>query len=180
MFMKKSEIKKTIKSASETKELCRILFRYDSEYSFYFPIASSDRLFLSANDDDFIIDGFSIRRFCDIEKVKIENNKYAEIIKSEGVLNNIRTPELDITDWNSAFLSLSRLNTNIIIEKESPDKAECEFAIGKIIKVLKSKVIFKHFESNGIWQDECCEIPYSQITSVTFGCRYVETFSKYI
>ena len=119
-------------------------------------------------------------RFCDIKKAEIKNDKCLEIIKAEGILEKMQTPQIDITDWYSAFLSLSNLGFNIIVERESLVDDECEFAIGKIEKVLKSKVIFKHFDADGIWQDECYEIPFSQITSVTFASRYVDVFSKYV
>ena len=48
------------------------------------------------------------------------------------------------------------------------------------MKVLKNKVLFRHFDADGIWQDEPYEILFSQITTVTFGSRYVEVFSKYV
>ena len=89
-------------------------------------------------------------------------------------------PDLDLTDWHSVFLSLQRIGKNIIVEKESLDEDEWEFAIGHIEKVLKNKLLFKHFDADGIWQEELLEIPFSQITTVKFGSRYVETFSKYI
>lgn len=72
------------------------------------------------------------------------------------------------------------MNINIIVEKESLNDDECEFAIGKIVKVLKTKVIFKGFDADGVWQEDFYEIPYSQITSVTFASRYVDVFSKYV
>lgn len=178
--MKKAEKIKLITSAVNSKMMCRIFLKYNHYYSYHFPLVSSDKLFLSANEDDFIIDGFSIRRFCDIKKVEYKDDKCVEIIKREGVLDNIHIPEIDVTDWYSTFLSLSKLNMNIIVEKESIDEDECEFAIGKIVEVKKTKVIFKHFDADGIWQEELYEIPFSQITSVTFGNRYVEVFSKYV
>ena len=178
--MKKSEIKALLTSAIEPKNLCRVFFKYDVNYQYYFPLITSDKLFLGANEDDFILDGFSIRRFCDVKKAEIKNDKCLEIIKAEGILEKMQTPQIDITDWYSAFLSLSKLHFNIIIERESLVDDECEFAIGKIEKVLKSKVIFKHFDADGIWQDEFYEIPFSQITSVTFSSRYVDVFSKYV
>ena len=46
--------------------------------------------------------------------------------------------------------------------------------------MLKTKVIFQHFEADGIWQENDYEITYSQITSVTFDNRYINTYSKYI
>lgn len=178
--MKKFEINELINMAVKTEGLCRILFKYDTDYSYLFPLMTSEKLFLSANEDYFIIDGFTVRRFCDVKKAELKNDKCVEIIICEGLLDNIKVPEIDITDWYSVFLSLSELNINIIVEKESLDDDECEFAIGKIEKVLKTKVIFKHFDADGIWKEDCYEIPYSQITSVTFSSRYVNVFSKYV
>ena len=178
--MRKSEIKTLVSSAIEPKNLCRVFFKYDVNYRYYFPLITSDKLFLGANEDDFILDGFSIRRFRDVKKAEIKNDKCLEIIKAEGILEKMQTPQIDITDWHSTFLSLSTLGFNIIVERESLVDNECEFAIGKIEKVLKSKVIFKDFDADGIWQGEYYEIPYSQITSVTFASRYVDVFSKYV
>ena len=178
--MKKLDIIELINKAMISKEMCRILFKYNYHYSYHFPLKTSEKLFLSANEDDFIIDGFSVRRFCDIKNIEIKNDKCIEIIKCEGVLDNITIPEIDITNWYSTFLSLSKLNINIIIEKESLDDDECEFVIGKIVRVLKTKVVFKHFDADGIWQEDYYEIPYSQITSITFASRYVDVFSKYV
>lgn len=178
--MKKSEMIELINSALKKNDMCRIFFRYNYNYSYYFPLKTSDKLFLSANEDDFIINGFSIRRFCDIKKIEIKDDKCVEIIKSEGVLDKLIVPDINITDWYNTFLSLSKMNINIIVEKESLNDDECEFAIGKIVKVLKTKVVFNHFDADGIWQEDYYEIPYSQITSVTFASRYVDIFSKYV
>lgn len=178
--MKKNEIIELINTAVFSKNLCRIFFKYNYHYSYHFPLKTSNMLFLSANEDDFILNGYSVRRFADIKNIEIKDDKCVEIIRREGILDNIRVPEIDITDWYSTFLSLSKLNMNIIVEKECLDDEECEFAIGKIVKVLKTKVIFNDFDADGVWQKENCEIPYSQITSITFASRYVDVFSKYV
>ncbi len=178
--MKKSEMKEMVRSAIEPKNLCRMFFKYDVNYYYYFPLQVSDKLFLGAEEDDFIIDGFSIRRFCDLTKVQIDSDKCIEILKAEKIPDGISVPEIDLTDWHSTFLSLEKLNKNIIVEKDSLDRDESEFAIGRIEKVLKNKIRFRHFDAEGIWEDGFREIPFSQITSVTFGSRYVEVFSKYI
>ncbi len=178
--MKKSEIKKLINTAVTSKELCRIFFRYAHYYSYHIPLLTSEKLFLSADEDDFLINGFSVRRFCDITKAEIKDDKCAEIIKKEGISDSIQIPEIDVTDWYSTFLTVSKLGINIIVEKESLDDDKSEFAIGRIVKVLKTKVIFRHFDADGIWEKENYEIPYSQITSITFASRYVDVFSKYV
>lgn len=178
--MKKSEMKELIRSAIEPQNLCAVRFKYDLYNRYFFPFRASDKFFLGAEQDDFAIDGFSIRRFCDLTKVRIINGKRVEIIKKEGLLDELTAPDIDLTDWHSVFLSLQTINKNIIVEKESLNDDEWEYAIGRIEKVLKSKVVFRDFDADGIWQDIPLEIPFSQITSVTLGSRYVEIFSKYV
>ena len=68
--------------AVKSKEMCRIFFKYNYYYSYHFPLITSDKLFLSANEDDFIIDGFTVRRFCDVKKLEIKNDKCVEIISN--------------------------------------------------------------------------------------------------
>jgi len=178
--MKKSEMKELARKAIETKTLCCVKFKYDYYYLHHFPIKISDRLFLGAKHDDFLLDGFEIRRFCDMTRIRLNDDKRNEILKAEGIVDALTVPDIDLSDWHSVFLSLQKAERNIIIEKESLDDDEWEFAIGHIEKVLKNKVLFKHFDADGIWQEELLEIPFSQITTVTFGSRYVETFSKYV
>lgn len=169
-----------VRGAVEPKLMCRMFFKYDYNYRYYYPFKVSDRFFLGAEEDDFVIDGFSIRRFCDLTKVQVRDDKITEINRHEGLLNGVVAPYVDLTDWHSIFLSLQSLGKNIIVKKESLDEDEWEYAIGYIEKVLKNKVLFRHFDADGIWMEDPLEIPFSQITSVTFGSRYVEIFSKYV
>lgn len=178
--MKKSEIKELVSSAIKPPNLCRVYFKYDENYYYYFPLQTSEKLFLGVEEDDFILDGFSVRRFCDVKKVEIKNDKCIEILRHEGLLNDLTVPEIDLTDWHSTFLSLQRLNKNVIIERDSLSEEEYEFYIGRIEKVLKTKILFRHFDADGVWEDELYEIPFSRITSVTFDSRYVNVFSKYV
>ena len=101
-------------------------------------------------------------------------------MKAEKVLDDVVAPDIDLTDWHAAFLSLQNLKKNIIIEHGTQNENEWEYWIGRIEKVLKTKVLFRHFDADGIWQDEPYEIPFSSITSVTFDSRYVTVFSKYV
>lgn len=178
--MKKSEIKELVSSAIKPQNLCRVYFKYDENYYHYFPLQTSEKLFLGVEEDDFILDGFSVRRFCDVKKVEIKNDKCIEIIRHEGLLNDLTVPEIDLTDWHSTFLSLQRLNKNVIIERDSLSEDEYEFYMVRIEKVLKTKISFRHFDADGVWEDELYEIPFSKITSVTFDSRYVSVFSKYV
>ncbi|QVK16971.1 hypothetical protein KHQ81_08695 [Mycoplasmatota bacterium] len=178
--MKKSGIKEIVNRSINQRNLCRMFFRYDKHYWYYFPLYANDKLFLGAEEDDFIIDGYSIRRFVDVTKVQIKDDKCLEILKNEGIIESIKKPIVDISNWESVFNSLNSLNKNVIIEKESLNDDECEFVIGKIDKVYKNFVYIYHFDADGIWQEEPYKIHYTAITSVSFGTRYVEVFSKYL
>lgn len=178
--MKKAEKIELLQKSVEQKPLLRLFLKYDAYYSYWFPFGASQKLLLAAKEDDFIIDGFSIRRISDIKKVAFKDDKCNEILKAEKVLDSLSVPEIDLSDWHSAFLSLQKLNKNIIIQHESLEETEWDFWIGRIEKVLKTKVVFRHFDSDGIWQEEPYEIPFSRITSVSFDSRYVNVFSKYV
>ena len=178
--MRKSEKKELFRRSIEQKPLLRLFLKYDAYYTYWFPFGASDKLFLAAKEDDFIINGFSIRRFSDIKKLELKDDKSVEILRAERVLEGISAPDINLDDWHSAFLSLERLDKNIVIEHESLDEKEWEYWIGRIEKVLKTKVIFRHFDADGIWQEEPYEIPFSRITSVSIDNRYVNVFSKYV
>ena len=46
--MKKSEMRELVRSAIEPKDLCRMFFKYDVNYRYYFPFQVIDKLFLGA------------------------------------------------------------------------------------------------------------------------------------
>ena len=178
--MTKTEMKELFGRSVKTMPLFSMYLNYDANYRYGFPLKSSDKLFLCADEDDFILDGFSIRRFRDLNKLEIKNDKCRQIISAEGILNGLDAPDIDLTDWRSVFLSLQAYGKNIIIEHADKNDDDWEFYIGKIVKVLKNKVVFSHFDADGVWVDEPYDIPYSYITNVTFECRYVTVFSKYV
>ncbi|MFZ3131028.1 MAG: hypothetical protein WA125_08005, partial [Desulfosporosinus sp.] len=174
------EIKMLVKDAEENAMICNIFFNYDQFYKNLIPLKSNDRLFLSANEDDFILDGYTIRHFKDVFKVKIKRDMCDQILKKEGWTNNLKTPDVDITGWKTVFESLKRINKNIIIEKETPEEKNDEFVIGRIEKIYKNFAYVWNFDADGIWSNSPIQVPYSEITSVTFFSRYVDIFSKYI
>ena len=178
--MTKSYIIKLINTAITKKQLCRVEFDYDDNSQFVFPLLTNDKLFLCANEDDFILNGFSLRRFRDVNKAEYQEGKTFSMIKAERIIEKIIVPTVDITSWQTFFESLKSQNKNIIVENEKAEEDEDSFIIGRIIKTTKTKVVMQHFDVEGIWEEEFYEVPYNKITSVSFGTRYVETFSKYL
>lgn len=178
--MTKKKIKEIVNNSINQRNLCGMLFRYDCNYRYYYPLITNDKLFLSVEEDNFILDGYSIRRYVDLKKIRIRDDNCIEILKKEGIVDSIQTPDIDITNWETVFQSIKRLNRNIIVEKESLDDNEWEFAIGRIDKIFKRFIYFFHFDADGIWGEEPIKIYYTDITTVSFGTRYVDVFSKYI
>ncbi len=178
--MKKNDIKLRINNSVEKRQLCRVKFDYDDNTWFVFPLLTNDKLFLCANEDEFILNGYSIRRFKDVEKVQYEVDKIFSMVKSEGIIDQVLIPKIDMTDYQTIFTSLKERNKNIIVENEKAQENQYSFVIGRVIKATKTKVVMKHFDADGIWEEELYEIPYSRITSISFDTRYVNVFSKYI
>ncbi|KGK82719.1 hypothetical protein DP73_20400 [Desulfosporosinus sp. HMP52] len=178
--MKKSEIKELVKSAIEGIKLINAYFRFDANYYNLIPLNSNDKLFLAIKEYDFIFDGYSVFRYKDLKKVKIKNDLCDKILQEEGLTPNIVIPNIDISSWKSVFESLRNFNRNIIVEKRAIDDKDWEFVIGRIDKTYKNFAYLWHFDANGAWEGSPLKVPFSEVTNVTFGSRYVDIFSKYI
>ena len=178
--MKTDEIRAVLAACRENRALCRTYMKYDQYYRYYFILNMSERLFLGALEDDFLLDGFSVRRMRDITKVEVKDDICLEIDRREGLLDKLDAPQIDLSDWRSVFRSLEPLGRNIIVEGERPDGEDSRFAIGRIESVSGLCLYLRHFDADGAWEPEPYKIPYHEITSVTFLSRYVEIFSKYL
>ena len=174
-------MKEFVKTATENTKVINAYFRFDPGfYQNLIPLTSKDKLFLSANENDFILNGYIIYRFKDLTKVKIKNDMCDKILKEEGLTSNVEVPSIDISSWKSVFESLKNMDRNIIVEKQTVDGKDSEFVIGRIDEIHKNFAYVWHFDADGVWDDSPTKVPYSEITDVKFGSRYVETFSKYV
>lgn len=178
--MKKSQIKELVKSAAENIKIINAYFGFDTNYYNLIPLVLNDKLFLLINEDDFIFDGYSIYRFKDLTKVKIKNDMCDKILKNEGLTTDITAPDINICDWKSVFESLKNIKKNIIVEKQTINDKGAEFVIGRIEKIYKNFAYVWNFDADGVWNHSPIRVPYSEITSITFGSRYVDVFSKYL
>jgi hypothetical protein len=176
----KNKIKEIAMACMKDKALCRIFLRYDINYRYYIPLLISDKLFLGAEEDDFILDGYAIRRFKDVTKAQIKDDICNKILKKEGVIDSIVVPDIDMADWETIFKSLQKRNHNVIVEKESLEPDKSEFVIGRIEKIYRNFAYIRHFDADGVWQNGPYKIPYTEITSVTFDSRYITVYSKYL
>ena len=174
--MKKQEKLDLLQKAIAQKEICRCYFTYDDVYFYYYPNAVNDKFLLGQYEDDFLLDGYHIRKISQLKKLEIKYDLCNTINKFIGTQEHIKMPDVDITSWQTIFDSLQKLDRFIIIEDEINE----QYAIGVIEKTFKNKLHFKPFDADGIWEDKSWEIPYSQITSVKWATRYADTWERYL
>lgn len=173
--MKKSKKLKVLRKSCGTYDFCRCWFKYNDFYRYYYILDYSEKLFFGAIEDDFILDGFEINRLSDIDKIEIKDDGCIKINRRLGLLDDIEAPEIDLTSWQTVFESLARTDFYVIIQ----DQYGGGYHIGKIRKVGKSTVVFKHFDAFGVWQHKE-KIPFSKITSVRFADRYSTNWKEYL
>ena len=174
--MKKQEKLDLIQKGIEETVICRCYFTYDQNYFYYYPLAVNDTFILGQEEDDFLLDGYCIRKISHLKKVEIKNDKCHEINKLYGIVDGVVNPGIDITSWQSIFQALSQLDTYLQIE----DSINGQFSIGEIENVLKDKLYFRSFDADGVWDEDALEIRYSQITSVSWGTRYAQYWKRYL
>lgn len=174
--MKKQEKIDLIQRGIDETAICRCYFTYDANYFYYYPNAVNDKFILGQEEDDFVLDGYCIRKISQLKKVEIKDDKCNEINKLFGITEQIVNPDIDISSWQSIFESLSQLDLYIQIENSFSE----QFAIGIIEKVFKDRIYFKPFDADGVWDEDGLEIRYSQITSVQWGTRYAQYWKRYL
>lgn len=178
--MTEAAMREVLQESAVRRQVCNVYFWYDRHYWNLIPLALGDELFLSAEEDDFVLDGYTIRRFSDLDDVVAKDDKCTEILQKEGVLDSLQTPPVSVASWEDVFKDLQRLGGNVIVEAARTDTDEGDFIIGRIEIILKQSVFVRHFDADGVWQDRPVKIYYGDITNVTFASRYVSIFSKYL
>ncbi len=174
--MRKQEKIDLIMQGIENQEICRCYFTYDENYFYYFPNAVNNRFLLGQEEDDFLLDGYCIRKISQLKTVEIKNDLCNTLCKKIGLHQQIKMPQVDLSGWKSIFESLQALDTFVIIENEQSGA----FAIGLIEKVFRNKLYFKSFDADGIWDEDGLEILYSQITTVRWNTRYTTVWEDHL
>ena len=95
--MKKSDIKLLINNSIGQRQLCRVKFDYDDNTWFVFPLITSDKLFLCANEGEFLLNGYSIRRFKDVKKAEYQEGKILSMIQAEKIDKRTTIPDIDMS-----------------------------------------------------------------------------------
>lgn len=177
--MKKSEKLTILSLAKGTYDLCRCYFYYHDYYWYYYILDYSDKFIFGIEEYDFQLNGFQIRKISELEKIELKNDLCTKINMDKKILENINAPIVNLSSWHDVFISLSGTAKFLIVQNENNKHNGPYFYVGKIRKVKKSSVILSPFDADGKWFDDV-ELPFSEITSVTFGDRYSTVFGEYI
>lgn len=141
----------------------------------------SNKWILVQNISEFHLDGYSIIRKTDINKIRYdERDRYFEkILKKEGARKKVsKKYEIGLTDLSIIFESLKKTKLNIIVECEN--KKDDIFVIGKIAQINEDSIAMHHFDACGKWAKQSKIIYYSKITIIGVDQEYINIFSKYL
>lgn len=173
--MKRSKKISVLRECARNKHICRCFYEYDKSYWYYYINDFNDKFVLGQEENDFELNGYTIRNLDELKKAEIKNDVCEEINRLNGVAGQIKAPEIDISSWQSIFNSLLECGEWVIVENENDEI----FHIGTILKAGKNKLTMREFDADGKWQEET-KIPYKEITSVSFKTRYIDNWRKYL
>ena len=179
--MKKSKIVKRLSGCIVPHKMCRVYMKDDGDWALiFFPLKVNEKFFLGAVEDNFQLDGF---RICPVERVRkaeVRKDKCLDIDISEGVVDQLYTPKVNISGWSQIFRSIKDMNKYAMIIACDEDGKSEKLYIGDIAQIKKHSVLLMYFDADGIWQENPVKIRFKDIKSVEFGSRYVDVFSKYV
>lgn len=178
--MKKKKVLRRLRRCLHPPVMCRLDMTCLPYALYTFPLRVTDKFLLAAVEDDFLLDGWCIRRVKQVRHAEVYDNKFLDIERAEGLVDRIAMPPVNLSNWRQIFLSLRSMNRLIIIEHESLRDDECDFYMGRIEDIKKHSVLFRCVNTDATWDDEPIRIAFRDITSVSFGSRYIEVFSKYV
>ena len=178
--MKKFEINAVLDEACKQGLHCRMFLKADPNCYSCFPVRAGEDLFIYMEEQDFRLDGYVCRRVKDIVEISSKVDLTDEILKSEGVINEVKDVDIDVSTWEGILSYLSSHKLNAIFESESRDSGMMDYAIGRIEKKDDRYLYVRAFDADGNWEEKPVRIAFSELCSISWGTRYVDIFAKYL
>ena len=178
--MKRFEINAVLEEACRQTLLCRMFLKADPNCYSCFPVKTSEDLFIYMEEQDFRLDGYVARRIKDIVEISSKVDLTDEILKSEGVMDQVESIDIDISSWEGLLSFLSSRKLNAIFESQDRDSGMPDYVIGRIEKKDDRYLYVRGFDTNGQWEEKPTRIAFSELCSISWNTRYVDIFSKYL
>ena len=99
--MKRSKKISVIRECARNRHICRCFYEYDKSYWYYYINDFNDKFVLGQEENDFELNGYTIRKIDELQKVEIKNDICEEINRLNGVAGQIKAPKIDISSWQS-------------------------------------------------------------------------------
>ena len=147
-----------------------------------FPICLSEEFVLTTVIVDFHDEGYAIVRTKDIvDAYSYEIDSFNEqICISEGLQDKIQQEHVkEIDSLKQILLQLKKYDGFICIQCEQ-QLERCSFYMGKIIAIEDNNVSIKDIGMDGVWDGEIHDIPYEDITQISYGDNYSKMYYKYV
>ena len=172
--MKLADKLNILNRSKETRKMVTCYFTYDASYVHYYVLDVNEKFVCAAEEFDFMIKGYEIRKISRLQKCRMRNDKTDEINEIFGVTRQIEFLNINLSNWRSIFKYLHDLDD--YVELECCNDGTCYY--GKILKVNRSSILFWDFDADGVWQ-EPIEIPFKDIDGVVWDSWYLNGWQDY-
>ena len=173
--MKKQEKLDVLNKGAAEKLICRCSFECEAYDVYLYPCDVNDKFLLAREEEDFLLNGYCIRKLSRLKKVELRRDKCSEIARLFGVTDGVTRLDMDFSSWRAALTSLMSMDS--YAEIETDDGAFC---IGRITGAGRSSALIRCFDADGVWADVSTEIPYSRIVTVKWDTRYGKYWRMYL
>ena len=92
--MKRSKKISALRERVEKHHICRCFYEYDKSYWYYYINDFNDKFVLGQEENDFGLNGYTIRKIDELKKAEIKNDICEEINRLNGFQGKSKLPEL--------------------------------------------------------------------------------------
>lgn len=141
----------------------------------------SDSWVLFHSVECFHLDGYCVIRIDDIATA--ESGKFAQTLKrflrAEGIMNEVGIEtRIQLDDLQTIMESIRKLRKNVSISCDYTKTDD--FFIGAIVRVGRTSVTLREFETTGKWASGTTNVAYRTVSMITFDDEYTNVWSRQI
>ena len=140
------------------------------------PLQMSEKLVLVAPYADFKPDGFEVVRLRDISNVRADEQAafHEQVMQGEGVLSQLCPPRVSLENFPALLSDLFALGEPVAVSGK-----ENVLLLGTIEKAGKKKLRVRYVDGGGHVDEDPTRFAYEDISSVSFGNRYLKLVVQY-